>query len=94
MIVTATSEFIQTTLDELREVHRSKYGDAAVGWSVRLRRQANYFTPAEHYEALVSKLVTSETTWLDVGSGHDLFPHNRGLARVLLADDADVVLDA
>lgn len=83
MMATATNELIQTTPDDLREVHWSKYGDAAVGWSVLLRREAGYFTPAEHYEALVSKLVTAETTWLDVGSGHDLFPHNRKLARVL-----------
>ena len=81
---TTTEQSLAATPDELLENLKLKSGDPArVGWSIRLRQNAGYFAPAEHYEALIAKLVTSETDWLDVGSGHDLFPHNRRLARTL-----------
>jgi SAM-dependent methyltransferase len=42
-----------------------------------------YFTPDDHYEALLNRLVTPETRWLEVGCGRDIFPQNYRLAREL-----------
>ena len=55
------------------------------GWSPALRARFGYYTPDEHYEGLMLTLVETTTTWLDVGCGHQLFPSNPRLAR-LLAD--------
>jgi SAM-dependent methyltransferase len=55
------------------------------GWSPQLRQRFGYFTPDESYEALMLTLVNETTAWLDVGCGHQLFPGNQALAR-LLAD--------
>jgi hypothetical protein len=54
-----------------------------IGWSPRLRQSFGYFTPDECYEALLFMLVGPATRWLDVGCGHNLFPTNPNLARVL-----------
>lgn len=75
---------IQPSQDELEQLFWHKYGtDVKLGWSPQLRRQFGYFTPDEVYEAIVSKLVTPDTAWLDVGSGRDLFPSNPRTARLL-----------
>jgi SAM-dependent methyltransferase len=50
---------------------------------VRLRAAYSYFTPDEHYEALVMRLAPQAARWADVGCGRDLFPHNPALARHL-----------
>lgn len=72
------------TQEELEELFRIKYGDLSrVGWAPRLRRRWNYFTPDDHYEALVNKLVTRDTVWLDAGCGRFLFPSNPRLAETL-----------
>ena len=69
---------------ELEELVRLKHGDpAAAGWGVRRRWRAGYFTPDDHYEALVRRLVTPKALWLDVGGGASVFPHNSPLAREL-----------
>ena len=67
-----------------REVFRLKAGPGgAFGWSPRLRQRFGYFTPDECYEALLLRLVGPGTDWLDVGCGHDLFPSNPALGRLL-----------
>lgn len=72
------------TRDELDRVFRQKHGDPeTTGWSPRRRYRFGYFTPDDVYEAIVAKLVSPETDWLDVGGGRDLFPHNVPLAREL-----------
>ncbi|MFO0729278.1 MAG: class I SAM-dependent methyltransferase [Myxococcota bacterium] len=53
------------------------------GWNVKRRQRFGYFTPDDYYEAIVDKLVTPSTRWIDVGSGRDLFPSNRRLAEEL-----------
>ncbi len=69
---------------ELERVFRLKYGEPRdTGWRPRTSYRAGYFTPDEHYEALVGRLVTPATAWLDVGCGRDVFPQNRALAREL-----------
>lgn len=72
------------TQAHLEEVFRLKYGDPqTTGWGPRMRWRFAYFTPDEFYEAVVDRLVQPGTTWLDVGCGHDVFPHNQALARRL-----------
>src|SRR5205823_1821215 len=56
---------------------------AACGWGVRRRQRFGFFTPDDHYEALVRRLVRPGTRWLDVGGGSSVFPHNPALAREL-----------
>lgn len=67
-----------------REVYRLKTGGSGVqGWSPRLRQWFGYFTPDECYEALLHRLISSDTEWLDVGCGHGLFPSNKPLSEML-----------
>src|SRR5262245_40186768 len=54
-----------------------------MGWGPRIRGHFGYFTPDDYYEATVSRSVTAGCTWLDVGSGRNVFPSNRKLARIL-----------
>ncbi|MHC5066653.1 MAG: class I SAM-dependent methyltransferase [Planctomycetota bacterium] len=69
---------------ELAAVFEAKYGaDSELGWGPRMRLRFEYFNPDDHYEALLDKLIGTETRWLDVGCGRDLFPNNSGLARAL-----------
>ena len=42
-----------------------------------------YFTPDEHYEAVVESLVGPSTRWIDVGCGRMLLPNNAKLAQRL-----------
>lgn len=72
------------TPDQLLAVFRSKYGDpATAGPNPRRRFRFGYFTPDDHYEAVVEQLVTPGCRWLDVGGGRDVFPSNPTLARTL-----------
>ena len=72
------------SLSELQDLVRLKQGDvAAAGWGVRRRWRAGYFTPDDWYEALVRRLVPAGATWLDVGGGGSVLPHNVPLAREL-----------
>ncbi|MBX9700551.1 MAG: class I SAM-dependent methyltransferase [Acetobacteraceae bacterium] len=68
------------------EAFRMRVAEAgATGWSPRMRRRFDYFTPDESYEGVMMTLVGPDTAWLDVGCGHQIFPSNPALAR-LLAD--------
>lgn len=88
------------TRTELDRVFRLKHGDPRTcGWRPRSSYRLGYFTPDDHYEALISRLVTPQTVWLDVGCGCDLFPQNRLLARelsqrcrLLVGVDPDITL--
>ena len=69
---------------ELEELFYLKHGDPkTTGWSPRQLWRFGYFTPADVYEALVNRLVTADTDWLDVGCGRFLFPSNPALAKKL-----------
>ena len=70
--------------EDLRQLFRLKYGDpATTGWSPRRRFEFGYYQPADYYEALVEKLVTAETDWIDIGGGGALFPDNHPLSKLL-----------
>jgi SAM-dependent methyltransferase len=75
---------LNPTREELEEVFRLKYGDPrTTGWGPRTRHRFGYFTPDDFYEAVVAKLIYEGCSWIDVGSGRDLFPSNKPLARTL-----------
>ena len=74
------------TRADLEAVFEQKYGSLEeTGWGPRMRRRFDYFTPDDHYEAVVRQLIEQGTTWLDVGCGRNLFPSNQALARELSA---------
>jgi SAM-dependent methyltransferase len=81
----ASSSSLQLTHSDLETIFRDKYGqdESAMGWGPRTRCRFGYFTPDDYYEATVSRLVTGGCAWLDVGSGRNVFPSNRKLARLL-----------
>lgn len=87
-----TPRVARASVAELDEVFRLKHGDpATTGWRPRMSYRKGYFTPDEHYEALLNRLVKPGTRWLDVGCGHDLLPSNPKLARELAARCSEVV---
>ncbi|MCA8949952.1 MAG: class I SAM-dependent methyltransferase [Planctomycetes bacterium] len=68
----------------MRQMFHVRYGgESALGWGPRLRREYDYFTPDDYYEALVAGLVAPGSHWLDVGCGRELFPSNHALANAL-----------
>jgi SAM-dependent methyltransferase len=74
------------TREELGEVSRLRFGEpGATGPLPTAWRRWNYFVPDVFYEAIVAKLVTRRTRWLDVGCGRELFPANERLAQILAA---------
>ena len=69
---------------ELIAIFDTKYSRTAVmGWGPRMRRDFDYFTPDDQYEAIVAKLVGNGTWWADIGCGRDIFPSNPELAKTL-----------
>ncbi len=72
------------TREDVERTFRLKHGSlSSVGWSPRLQQTFDYFTPDDHYEALVAKLVQRGTRWLDVGCGRKVLPSNPRLAQIL-----------
>jgi SAM-dependent methyltransferase len=72
------------TESEIRKVFDAKYRSGPrLGKAPALRLHWRYFTPDDHYEALLAGLVNEQTRWLDVGCGRDIFPSNRALAEAL-----------
>ena len=61
------------------------------GWAPRRRFRFKFFLPAEVYEATVSGLVSDGCSWIDVGGGRTIFPHNPKLARQLVSRCSNVV---
>lgn len=81
---------------ELRdELFIEKYGPLdELPWPPRQRRNAGYALPADLYEAVVARHIAEGMNWLDVGGGHELFPHNPSLgARLAGLCDRLVVVD-
>jgi len=76
----------------LRQMFHVRYGpEERLGWGPRLRRDHDYHTPDDWYEALVAGLVARGMAWLDVGCGRELFPSNHELARSLSSRCARLV---
>ena len=69
---------------ELDAYVRQKYGEPeAMNISPGLRYRNRYVAADDVYEALVTRLITHSTRWLDVGCGRDIFPSNLAGARAL-----------
>jgi len=69
---------------DLEAVVGPKYTQTGeMGPGPRLRLRFGYYNPDDVYEAVVEKLVTPDTAWMDVGCGRMLFPSNAPLAREL-----------
>lgn len=80
------------THQELVDIFIQKYGAIDdLNWSPALRWKFDYFNPDDVYEALMCKIVTDKTTWLDVGCGRNIFPSNHKLSR-LLADRVELLV--
>ncbi|HKW01009.1 MAG TPA: class I SAM-dependent methyltransferase [Vicinamibacterales bacterium] len=74
------------TLDDLRRLFVQKHGEPSrVGWGPRRRYAADYYTPADVYEATVDQMLQPGDAWVDVGGGHNIFPENPRLAATLVA---------
>jgi SAM-dependent methyltransferase len=68
--------------DELLAVFQQKYGRRSpLGWGPRMRLASGYFTPDDHYEALVGRMLPAGAEWCDVGCGRNMFPDNPELAQ-------------
>lgn len=80
------------TRQELADTFTQKYGEIEnLNWSPALRWKFNYFNPDDVYEALMEKIVTKNSIWLDVGCGRNIFPSNQKLSRIL-ADRANLLV--
>lgn len=75
---------VRITSQDLYEVFLLRHGDPErTGWAPRRRLRFGYYPPSYHYEALVNKLVTADTDWIDIGGGRALFPGNERLSQIL-----------
>jgi 2-polyprenyl-3-methyl-5-hydroxy-6-metoxy-1,4-benzoquinol methylase len=89
-----------TSLADFRQNAASRYGELAkVGRNIRRRLRLGYYSPQEHYEVILDKLVGRETSWLDVGCGCTPLPGHAELARrlgercrLLVGVDPDVTI--
>lgn len=78
--------------EQLLETFNEKYGTGEnLGWSPALRLRQGYFSADDFYEHLMSRLVSDNCNWIDVGCGRDIFPSNYKLAKKL-ADRAEHLL--
>lgn len=72
----------ELTNDDLVGFYGIKYSRApTLGWGPRQRLAAGYFSPDDHYEALVGKLLAPGSEWCDVGCGRNMFPDYPELAE-------------
>ena len=70
------------SVKELMGVFGPKYNrKPKQGWGPRLRLEYGYFSPDDHYEALVGKLLPAGAAWCDVGCGRNIFPDYPELAQ-------------
>ncbi len=73
---------IAPTDDDLYQLFLTKYGEPdQTGWSPRQRLKFGYYQPGDYYDAVVNKLVTADTSWVDVGGGRAIFPQNENLSK-------------
>jgi len=64
-------------------VFRYTYGRNPEGWGPRIRKEYNYSTPEDYYQASIVSILKKNDKWLDIGSGRDIFPSNKRLAKIL-----------
>lgn len=57
--------------------------DKPAGKTTTFMYKQKYIPPEFFYEALLNKLVTNESVWLDVGCGKNLLPYDLELSRII-----------
>ena len=65
-----------------QELMPQKYGQPCSRY-IAARIKSGYFSPEDYYEALMHRLVTADSSWLDVGCGRAPFPNNLSLSAEL-----------
>lgn len=86
------NELGEPTKTALEKMYGEKYGSSGqFDWGPRTRKFFGYYSPDDWYESVVRGLVTSETNWLDIGCGRDIFPSNKRLAKELSEKCASLV---
>lgn len=69
---------------ELKSIFDSKFPrHKKLGWGPLLRRKYGYYSPDDHYEAMLTRLITEGCNWADLGCGRDIFPSNIDLGKIL-----------
>lgn len=69
---------------ELRAYLAERFEDLSRhGWRSVLKWRFKYFAPEVWYESVVDRLVMPQTTWIDVGGGKAVIPHNTKLSQTL-----------
>ena len=82
--MTVSHQTYDLTDQELEAFFLQKYGKLSeIGWSPKIRYEFKYYLPGDIYEALVGKLVRPGISWIDIGGGNAIFPHNPVLSREL-----------
>lgn len=62
----------------------ARYGEPRQrGWRAQLQAKSGYIPPEMWYRAVVDRLVTEHTNWIDVGGGKSVFPDSSELTRAL-----------
>jgi 2-polyprenyl-3-methyl-5-hydroxy-6-metoxy-1,4-benzoquinol methylase len=70
--------------EELQRTFHLRYElEEELGATPATYKRFGYHSPETYYEALVDRLVSKDTVWLDVGCGRALFPSNPALAQEL-----------
>lgn len=72
-------------------VFRYTYGRKPKGWGPRIRKEYNYCTPEDYYQASIVSILKKNDKWLDIGSGRDIFPSNKRLAKILTSRAKETV---
>jgi 2-polyprenyl-3-methyl-5-hydroxy-6-metoxy-1,4-benzoquinol methylase len=73
---------IHSISNDCHKLATEKYGNPPSPY-IAARLRAGYFSPEDHYEALLNRFVTREVKWLDVGCGRAPFPNNIPLSSEL-----------
>jgi SAM-dependent methyltransferase len=78
----SSEHFYTPSSEELLAIFQQKYNRRqSLGWGPKMRLAFGYFTPDDHYEAVIGKLLTTGAEWCDVGCGRNIFPDNPALAE-------------
>lgn len=79
-----TMEYQRPGRTDIEKHFLQKYGSPeSVGWGPKRRYLNNLTLAGDLYECHLEKVVAPGITWVDVGGGSSVLPHNPGLSREL-----------
>ena len=67
----------------VKRIFRFTYGSNPTGDGPQIRKNYDYHTPEDYYQASIASILKPGDKWLDIGCGRDIFPNNQRLAKVL-----------